>query len=259
MNMKVVILAGGYGTRISEESVFRPKPMIEIGEYPILHHIMKCYAHYGFNDFIICCGYKGNVIKEYFANYFLHTSDVTFDFRFGGNMQIHENAAEPWRVTVIDTGLDTQTGGRIKRIRKYTENEPFLLTYGDGVSDVDLHALVNFHKDHDALLTLTATQPSGRFGAIDLDSDGIITSFREKPKGDRGWINGGFFVCEPEVFDYIDGDDSVWEHEPLERIANTGRLAAYKHHGFWSPMDTVRDKNYLDELWKSGQAPWKAL
>ena len=255
--MKVVILAGGYGTRISEESMFRPKPMIEIGEYPILHHIMKYYSHYGFNEFIICCGYKANIIKEYFANYFLHTSDVTFDFRYGSNMAIHENTAEPWRVTVIDTGLDTQTGGRIKRIRKYTENEPFLLTYGDGVSNVDLQDLVSFHKEHGAMVTLTSVQPAGRFGAIDVGKDGIIRTFKEKPKGDVGWVNGGFFVCEPEVFDYIDGDNTVWEREPLEKIANASRLAAYKHRGFWSPMDTVRDKAYLDELWKSGNAPWK--
>lgn len=255
--MKVVILAGGYGTRISEESIFRPKPMIEIGEYPILHHIMKCYSHYGFNEFIICCGYKANIIKEYFANYFLHTSDVTFDFRFSGNMQIHQNTAEPWKVTVIDTGLDTQTGGRIKRIRKYTENEPFLLTYGDGVSNVNLKELVDFHKKNNALITLTSVQPSGRFGAIDVEVDGKISSFKEKPRGDVGWVNGGFFVCEQEVFEYIKGDNTVWEKEPLEQIAKIGKLMAYKHHGFWSPMDTVRDKAYLDELWKSGKAPWK--
>lgn len=255
--MKVVILAGGYGTRISEESMFRPKPMVEIGEYPILHHIMKCYSYYGFNEFIICCGYKANIIKEYFANYFLHTSDVTFDFRFSGNMEIHQNTAEPWRVTVIDTGLDTQTGGRIKRIQRYTENEPFLLTYGDGVSDVNLKELVAFHKASNALVTLTSVQPSGRFGAIDVGNDGLIKSFKEKPKGDVGWVNGGFFVCEPEVFDYIDGDKTIWEHEPLEAIASNGRLMAYKHHGFWSPMDTVRDKVYLERIWKSGNAPWK--
>lgn len=231
--------------------------MIEIGEHPILHHIMKYYSHYGFNDFIICCGYKANVIKEYFANYFLHTSDVTFDFRFGGNMQIHENASEPWKVTIIDTGLDTQTGGRIKRIKKYTENESFLLTYGDGVSNVNLQALIDLHNEHNALVTLTAVQPSGRFGAIDVEADGRISSFKEKPKGDVGWVNGGFFVCQPEVFDYIEGDNSVWEHGPLESIANAGRLSAYKHHGFWSPMDTVRDKAYLDDLWKNGNAPWK--
>ncbi len=255
--MKVVILAGGYGTRISEESIFRPKPMIEIGEFPILHHIMKYYSYYGFNEFVICCGYKANIIKEYFANYFLHTSDVTFDFRFNGNMQIHENTAEPWKVTLIDTGLDTQTGGRIKRIRKYTENETFLLTYGDGISDVNLKELVEFHKENKAMVTLTSVQPSGRFGAIDVEANGKISSFKEKPKGDVGWVNGGFFVCEPEIFDYIDGDKTFWEREPLETIANSGKLMAYKHHGFWSPMDTVRDKNYLDELWKSGNAPWK--
>lgn len=255
--MKVVILAGGYGTRISEESMFRPKPMIEIGEYPMLHHIMKYYSHYGYNEFIICCGYKANIVKEYFANYYLHTSDVTFDFRFSGNMQIHQNTAEPWRVTIIDTGLDTQTGGRIKRVRKFTENRPFLLTYGDGVSNIDLNVLINTHTERNAIVTLTAVQPSGRFGAIDIETDGIVSSFKEKPKGDVGWVNGGFFVCQPEVFDYIEGDQSVWEHEPLERIAGEGRLAAYKHHGFWSPMDTVRDKAYLENLWKNGRAPWK--
>ncbi|WP_446899836.1 glucose-1-phosphate cytidylyltransferase [Clostridium sp. LBM24168] len=255
--MKVVILAGGYGTRISEESIFRPKPMIEIGEYPIIHHIMKCYSFYGFNEFIICCGYKANIIKDYFANYFLHTSDVTFDFRFGSNMQIHENIAEPWRVTIVDTGLDTQTGGRIKRIRKYTENDTFLLTYGDGVSNVNLDELVKFHRNNNAMVTLTAVQPSGRFGALDIDNDGIINSFKEKPKGDVGWVNGGFFVCEQEIFDYIDGDNSIWEHEPLERIAKIKKLMAFKHHGFWSPMDTMRDKSYLDRLWKTGNAPWK--
>lgn len=255
--MKVVILAGGYGTRISEESIFKPKPMIEIGEHPIIHHIMKYYSCYGFNEFIICCGYKANIIKDYFANYYLHTSDVTFDFRFSGNMQIHENVAEPWRVTIIDTGLDTETGGRIKRIRKFTENEQFLLTYGDGLSNIDLNALIDFHKEHNAIVTLTAVQPSGRFGAIDVESNGMISSFKEKPKGDVGWVNGGFFVCQPEVFDYIDGDGSVWEREPLERITKVGSLAAYKHHGFWSPMDTIRDKVYLDGLWKKGQAHWK--
>lgn len=255
--MKVVILAGGYGTRISEESIFRPKPMIEIGEYPIIHHIMKIYSYHGFNEFIICCGYKANIIKEYFANYFLHTSDVTFDFRFNGNMEIHENTAEPWKVTVIDTGLDTQTGGRIKRIRKYIEGEPFLLTYGDGVSNINIKELVKFHNEHKAMVTLTAVQPSGRFGAIDVDSEGVISSFKEKPKGDVGWVNGGFFVCEPEIFDYIEGDSTVWEQEPLESIANSGKLMAYKHHGFWSPMDTVRDKVYLENIWKKGDAPWK--
>lgn len=257
MTTKVVILAGGYGTRISEESIFRPKPMVEIGEFPILHHIMKCYSHYGFNDFVICCGYKANIIKEYFANYFLHTSDITFDFRSGGSMEIHQNTAEPWRVTVIDTGLDTQTGGRIKRIQKYTENETFLLTYGDGVADVNLSDLVDFHYENQAIVTLTAVQPSGRFGAIDIEDGVMISSFKEKPKGDVGWVNGGFFVCQPEVFDYIDGTYTVWEREPLEQIASRGKLAAFRHHGFWSPMDTVRDKAYLDNLWKNGNAPWK--
>jgi glucose-1-phosphate cytidylyltransferase len=256
--MKVVILAGGYGTRISEESLFKPKPMIEIGEFPIIHHIMKYYSSYGFNEFIICCGYKANIVKEYFANYFLHTSDITFDFRFGGSTEIHKNTAEPWRVTVIDTGLDTQTGGRIKRIRKYVENETFLLTYGDGVSNVNLGDLVSFHKRNNALVTLTAVQPSGRFGAIDVDSSCLIKSFKEKPKGDMGWVNGGFFVCEPNVFEYIEGDTTVWEQSPLEKIANVEKLFAFKHHGFWSPMDNIRDKLYLEELWKTGNAPWKS-
>lgn len=256
--MKVVILAGGYGTRISEESLFRPKPMVEIGEYPILHHIMKYYSSFGFYDFVICCGYKANVIKEYFSNYFLHTSDVTFDFRDGGDVEIHHNTAEPWRVTVIDTGLDTQTGGRIKRIKDYTKNEPFLLTYGDGLADVDITALIDFHYNSKAIVTLTAVQPSGRFGAIDIEETNMISSFKEKPKGDVGWVNGGFFVCQPETFKYIEGDNTIWEREPLEQIATQGKLAAYRHHGFWSPMDTVRDKSYLDGLWKSGNAPWKA-
>lgn len=256
ISLKVVILAGGYGTRISEESIFRPKPMVEIGEFPILHHIMKGYSHYGFNDFIICCGYKANVIKEYFANYFLHTSDVTFDFRAGGNMEIHQNTAEPWRVTVVDTGLDTPTGGRIKKVSQYIKNETFLLTYGDGVSDVNVLDLVKFHKEREAYVTLTAIQPSGRFGSLDIDNDSKVNSFKEKAKGDLGWINGGFFVCEPQVFDMIEGFDIMWEREPLEKIASQGKLAAYKHQGFWSPMDTVRDKAYLDSLWKSGNAPW---
>ncbi|MFH5187564.1 glucose-1-phosphate cytidylyltransferase [Paenibacillus sp. TAB 01] len=255
--MKVVILAGGYGTRISEESIFRPKPMVEIGESPILYHIMKYYSSFGFNDFVICCGYKANIIKEYFANYFLHTSDITFDFREGGDVEIHQNTAEPWRVTVIDTGLDTQTGGRIKYIKKYINNEPFLLTYGDGLADVNISSLVNFHIKNDAIVTLTAVQPSGRFGAIDIEEGNMISSFKEKPRGDVGWVNGGFFVCQPEVFDYIEGNYTIWEREPLEQIASLGKLAAYKHHGFWSPMDTVRDRSYLENLWKSGNAPWK--
>jgi glucose-1-phosphate cytidylyltransferase len=256
--MKVVILAGGFGTRISEESHLKPKPMIEVGEHPILWHIMKTYSHYGFNDFVICCGYKANVIKEYFANYYLHNSDVTFDFRDRGCMEVHQNASEPWRVTLIDTGLNTMTGGRINRVKRYIDGEPFLLTYGDGLSDVNVADLVRFHKAHKGLLTLTSVQPSGKFGAVQIGKSGRIDTFREKPPGDGGWINGGFFVCENEVFNYIkDGDVTVWEREPLERIANDGKLFAYKHSGFWQPMDTLRDKILLDELWKSGEAPWK--
>ena len=255
--MKVVILAGGFGTRISEESHLKPKPMIEIGEQPILWHIMKTYSHYGFNDFIICCGYKANVIKEYFANYYLHTSDINFDFRDNGKVKIHSNSAEPWSVTVVDTGLNTMTGGRIKRIRKYLDAEPFLLTYGDGVSNIDIAAEVEFHRAHGKMLTVTAVQPSGKFGSVNIASDGSIDTFKEKPKGDGGWINGGFFVCEQGIFDYLQGDDTVWEREPLERIANEGQLYAYKHNDFWQPMDTMRDKALLDELWANGHAPWK--
>lgn len=255
--MKVVILAGGYGTRILEESMTRPKPMIEIGDYPILHHIMKIYSYYGHNEFIICCGYKAEVIKEYFANYFLNMADVTFDFTAGGTVEIHQAMPEPWKVTVVNTGLDTQTGGRIKRVQKYIGNEPFLLTYGDGVSNVNINELIRFHNENHATLTLTAVQPAGRFGGLEIKEDNHIEHFKEKPKGDVGWVNGGFFVCEPEVFDYIEGDHTVWEKEPLERIAQEGKFFAYQHDGFWSPMDTLREKNYLEELWKSGQAPWR--
>lgn len=255
--MKVVILAGGYGTRILEESMLRPKPMIEIGDYPILHHIMKIYSYYGHNEFIICCGYKAEVIKEYFANYFLNMADVTFDFTKGGMVEIHQATPEPWKVTVVNTGLDTQTGGRIKKIQKYVGNETFLLTYGDGVSDVNINDLIKFHKENHATLTLTAVQPEGRFGGLEIKEDNLIECFKEKPKGDVGWVNGGFFVCEPEVFRYIEGDQTVWEKEPLESIARDGKFCAYKHEGFWSPMDTMREKNYLEGLWKIGKAPWK--
>ncbi len=254
---KVVILAGGFGTRISEESHLKPKPMIEIGERPILWHIMKIYSHQGFNDFIICLGYKGYIIKEYFAHYFLHESDVTFDFSHNGDQIIHNNIAEPWKVTLVDTGLNTMTGGRVKRIQKYIGNETFMLTYGDGVADIDLKALVEFHKSKGKYATITAVQPSGKFGALNLSEDGIIKSFVEKPVGDGGWVNGGFMVMEHEVFDYIKGDETILEKEPLENLAKDGQLCAYKHRGFWQPMDTMRDKNTLESLWNSGKAPWK--
>lgn len=255
--MKVVILAGGFGTRISEESHLKPKPMIEIGERPILWHIMKIYSHYGFNDFIICLGYKGYCIKEYFAHYFLHESDVTFDFGNGSERVIHNHSAEPWRVTLVNTGLETMTGGRVKRIRSYIGNEPFMLTYGDGVANVNINELVNYHKTHGKLATVTSIQPSGRFGALDLTHESKVLGFQEKPKGDGHWINGGFFVLEPKVFDHIEDDATILEKGPLENLASDGELIAYKHSGFWQPMDTLRDKNQLDELWKSGRAPWK--
>jgi glucose-1-phosphate cytidylyltransferase len=257
--MKVVILAGGYGTRISEESHLKPKPMIEIGERPILWHIMKLYSNYGFNDFIICLGYKGFYIKEYFAHYFLHESDVTFDFRSGSdNLSVtHEHSAEPWKVTLVNTGLDTMTGGRVKRIQKYIKNEPFMLTYGDGVSDVNLKNLTDFHRQHGKLATVTSVQPAGRFGALDISDNQEVRGFHEKPKGDGTWINAGFFVLQPEIFDYIDNDSSIFEKEPLEQLASDHSLMAFKHHGFWQPMDTLRDRNYLEDLWKTGKAPWK--
>lgn len=254
--MKVVILAGGLGTRISEESHLKPKPMIEIGERPILWHIMKIYSSYGFNDFIVCLGYKGYCIKEYFAHYFLHESDVTFDFKNKSERMIHHHSAEPWTVTLVNTGVQTMTGGRVKRIRDYVGNEPFMLTYGDGVADVNITELVSYHKAHGKLATVTSIQPAGRFGALDLDSDNIVHGFKEKPKGDGAWINGGFFVLEPKVFDYIVNDMTVLEKEPLEGLARDGQLVSYKHSGFWQPMDTLRDKNNLEDLWKSGDAPW---
>ncbi len=255
--MKAVILAGGLGTRISEESSSRPKPMIEIGGKPILWHIMKIYSHYGVNDFIVCCGYKGYVIKEYFANYFLHTSDVTFDMQ-KNSMEVHQRFAEPWRVTLVDTGDDTMTGGRLKRVLEYVKDEKaFCFTYGDGVADVNIGDLINFHKSHGKLATMTATYPPGRFGAIDIHPDGRVTSFKEKPKGDGGMINGGFFVLSPGVIDQIASDATVWEREPLEHLAHQSEIVAYEHHGFWQPMDTLRDKNYLEDLWASGSAPWK--
>jgi len=254
--MKVVILAGGFGTRLSEETDLRPKPMVEIGGKPILWHIMKIYSHYSFNDFVICLGYKGYVIKEYFANYFLHQSDVTINLK-DNNMEIHQSKAEPWKITLVDTGINTMTGGRIKRIQKYIGNESFMLTYGDGVGDIDIQALLKFHEMHKKYATVTSVQPSGRFGALNLDNKKNVLSFQEKPKGDGAWINGGFFVLEPAIFDYIHADDTVWEKEPLEKLAHDGQLVAYTHIGFWQPMDTLREKNNLEELWKTEKAPWK--
>ncbi|WP_019229693.1 glucose-1-phosphate cytidylyltransferase [Sedimentibacter sp. B4] len=255
--MKVVILAGGFGTRISEESHLKPKPMIEIGDKPILWHIMKIYSHYGYNDFIICCGYKGYVIKEYFADYYLHCSDVTFDFTNDNKMIIHNNIAEPWKVTLVDTGLYTQTGGRVKRIQQYVGHEKFMLTYGDGVSDVDLNELVQFHNKSNKIATLTAIQPGGKFGVLEIDGNQNIARFAEKAKEDGGWINGGFMVLEPEIFDLIKDDSTILEREPLERLTQKGELLAYKHSGFWQCMDTQRDKNHLDSIWEKNRAPWK--
>ncbi|MCF2491088.1 glucose-1-phosphate cytidylyltransferase [Dyadobacter sp. CY347] len=254
--MKVVLLAGGLGTRLSEETVLKPKPMVEIGGSPILWHIMKIYAAHGFNDFVICLGYKGYVIKEYFANYFLHQSDVTFDMR-ENKMEILNSQAEPWKVTLVDTGMDTMTGGRIKRVKQYLDGQPFLLTYGDGVGNVNISELVAFHQREQKLLTVTAVQPSGRFGALNISESNEVLSFLEKPRGDGAWINGGFFVCQPEILDYIGEDQSVFEKEPLENIAKDGQMAAFKHSGFWKPMDTLRDKQELENLWGSQEAPWK--
>jgi len=256
--MKAVILAGGLGTRISEETESKPKPMIEIGGMPILWHILKLYSTHGVNDFIICCGYKGYVIKEYFANYFLHMSDVTFDMAHN-KMEVHHRYAEPWKITLIDTGSDTMTGGRLKRVAQYVKDEEaFCFTYGDGVSDVNITELIDFHKSHGKKATLTAVYPPGRFGAIDIHINHQITSFKEKPKGDGGMINGGFFVLSPEVINLIKDDSTIWEREPLEGLAQQSEMMAYQHHGFWQPMDTLRDKNYLEELWSSGSAPWKS-
>ena len=254
--MKAVILAGGLGTRISEETHLRPKPMIEIGGKPIIWHIMKIYAHYGVNDFVICCGYKGYMIKEYFANYFLHMSDVTFDMASNNAMQIHQQYAEPWKITLIDTGENTLTGGRLKRVAKYLDDEDFCFTYGDGVGDVDLTKLIAFHKAHGKQATVTAVQPPGRFGALDME-DTSVKSFVEKPHGDGMYINGGFFVLSPSVLKHIEGDATTWEQEPLMRLAESGQLMAYEHTSFWQPMDTLRDKQYLEELWQSNKAPWK--
>lgn len=254
--MKAVILAGGLGTRLSEETVLRPKPMVEVGGHPILWHVMKIYAAHGINDFIICAGYKSYIIKEYFANYFLHMSDVTFDMA-QNRMEVHQHRAEPWRVTIVDTGEQTMTGGRLRRVRNYIGDEAFCFTYGDGVSDVDVTRLIEFHRTQKTHATLTAVQPPGRFGALDIKLDQRIDTFREKPKGDGTWVNGGFFVLDPAVFDLLKSDDDIWERAPLETLADTGQLSAYKHTGFWQPMDTLRDKNQLEELWASGHAPWK--
>lgn len=253
--MKAVILAGGLGTRISEESHLRPKPMIEIGGKPIIWHIMKIYSHYRINDFVICLGYKGYVIKEYFANYFLHMSDVTFDMS-ENQMHIHNRHAEPWRVTLVDTGENTATGGRLKRVRDYVGDETFCLTYGDGVADVDLPALIDFHNRHGKLATVTAVQPPGRYGALDVRGE-QVHGFQEKPLGDGGWINGGFFVLEPGVFDYIEGDVTTWEYEPMRALAQDGQLMTHVHRGFWQAMDTLRDRSYLEERWKADEAQWR--
>lgn len=253
--MKAVILAGGLGTRISEESHLKPKPMIEIGGKPILWHVMKIYSHYGINEFVICLGYKGYVVKEYFANYFLHMSDVTFDMH-SNEMEVHQKHVEPWRVTLVDTGETTLTGGRLKRVAKYIGSESFCLTYGDGVADVDVGALVGFHKKHGSKATVTAIQPPGRYGALNLDGS-VVSSFQEKPAGDGAWINGGFFVLEPAVLDLIEGDNYSWESTPLMQLADEGSLRAYQHRGFWQAMDTLRDKNQLEDLWATGKPPWK--
>ena len=253
--MKAVILAGGQGTRISEESQFRPKPMVEIGGKPILWHIMKTYSHYGIHDFIICLGYKGYIIKEYFANYFLHMSDVTFDLS-QNKMEVHQNTAEPWKVTLVDTGDHTMTGGRLKQVASYLNNETFCFTYGDGVIDADISALIQFHEKQNTLATVTAVQPPGRFGSLNVTGD-KIDSFEEKPVGGGSWVSCGFFVLSPKVLEYIQDDTTVWEKEPLQKLAREGQMAAFVHRGFWQPMDTLRDRIYLEELWDAGQAPWK--
>lgn len=254
--MKVVLLAGGLGTRISEESHLKPKPMIEIGGKPILWHIMKMYSKHGLNDFIVCCGYKGYVIKEFFSNYFAHNSDVTFDLK-ENKMQIHNSSSESWKVTLVDTGELTMTGGRLKKIEKYINDDEFCMTYGDGVSDVNITELIQFHKTHKKMATLTATQPPARFGVLQISENTKVDSFREKPTGDGNWINGGFFVLNKKIFSYLKNDQTVWEKEPLETLASQGELQAFFHKGFWQPMDTLRDKNHLEELWQSGKAPWR--
>jgi glucose-1-phosphate cytidylyltransferase len=254
--MKAVILAGGLGSRISEETHLKPKPMVEIGGRPILWHILKIYSHYGINEFVICCGYKGYVIKEYFANYFLHMSDVTFHMKLN-TMEVHHQKAEPWQITLVDTGESSMTGGRLRRVKDYVGDEAFCFTYGDGVADVDVGALIAFHKQQKRLATLTAVQPPGRYGALQMGPDGVVQGFQEKPEGDGGWINGGFFVLEPEVIDLIEGDATTWEQEPLKGLASKGQLGAFHHGGFWQPMDTLRDRMYLEGLWNEGKAPWK--
>lgn len=254
--MKVVILAGGYGTRITEESILRPKPMVEIGGKPILWHIMKEYSYYGFNDFVICCGYKQHIIKEWFANYYLHNSDITFDFTKENSMMVHNNVAEPWKVTIVDTGLDTMTGGRIKRIKPYTDNETFMLTYGDGVSDVNISDLLEFHKKHGKIATITSVNIGQQFGVLEIDDDGQVAKFREKNHQDGEMVNAGYMVLEPEVFDYIEGDDTIFEKQPIEDLAKNGQLMAYRYEGFWKCMDTARDKIQLEKLIESGSAPW---
>lgn len=254
--MKVVILAGGFGTRLSEETDLKPKPMVEVGGKPILWHIMKIYSSFNFQDFVLCLGYKSYLIKEYFANYYLHQSDLTVDLK-GNSIEWHGSSAEPWKVTLKDTGVDTMTGGRIKRIKELVGAETFMLTYGDGVGNVDLNALLKFHKSHGKLCTVTSVQPFGRFGALGLGANDKVTSFFEKPSGDGAWVNAGYFVCEPGVFDYIQGDQTIWEREPLEKLANEGQLMAFKHTGFWRPMDTLRDKMDLEKFWSTGKAEWK--
>ena len=253
--MKAVILAGGFGTRISEETYLKPKPLIELGGMPLLWHIMKIYSVYDINDFVICCGYKGYLIKEYFANYFLHMSDVTFDIK-QNKMEVHNRFAEPWKVTLVDTGVETMTGGRLKRIANYLDDETFCFTYGDGLSDVNISKLITFHRNKKTLATVTAVQQPGRYGTIHFEGENVL-GFKEKPSGDGGWINGGYFVLEPSVLDYIKDDSTIWEHEPLERLSREGQLSAYKHTGFWSAVDTLRDKNHLEELWNSKRANWK--
>ena len=254
--MKVVLLAGGLGTRLAEETDVRPKPMVEIGGMPILWHIMKIYSSFGYHDFVICLGYKGYLIKEYFANYFLHQSDVTISLRDNG-VKVHTSHAESWNITLVDTGNETMTGGRIKRIQPHIGNETFMLTYGDGLSDVNIKDLVDYHHEHHKLCTVTTVQPSGKFGAVEMDANNAVLSFLEKPKGDGAWINGGFFVCQPEVFNYLTNDTTVFEQEPMEKLANSGNMMAFKHEGFWRPMDTLKDKNDLNALWNQHQAPWK--
>ena len=254
--MKVVILAGGLGTRLSEETSIRPKPMVEIGGLPILLHIMKIYSDQGYNDFVICLGYKGYLIKEYFNNYFLHKSDVTINLETN-SITVHDTKVEPWKITLVDTGINTMTGGRIRRIQHHINSEPFMLTYGDGVSNVDIEKLLSFHRENKDIVTVTAVQPSGKFGALNIGENDTVNSFIEKPKGDGTWINGGFFVCEPEIFNYLKDDQTIWEREPLENIAKDNKMKAYKHYGFWKPMDTLRDKFELEEEWNTGKARWK--